>query len=348
MKKIYISLLFTYSSFVAFGQIVNIPDANFKAKLLAANPSNGIASDINDTYIQIDINNNNEIEVSEALVVFALSVGNSAISDFTGIESFTNLRVLGCQQNNLTELPISNLSHLYNLYCYSNPLSSLASIENLTSLTRLEFGGIENTFTTVNLQNLSNLSWLNFSSTLLTSIDVCGTAVTWLWCPNNPNLQFISIKNNILSPNNRLTNNSSFPPPLPYLYFENLPSLTTICYDEGELAAVQQSSYFPSEPLLITDCNANCTSLNIQNQNENVSIILAPNPVNAIVSIVANSTTKIESISLYNPLRQLVKTMTANELNSSFSIDVSALKIGTYFMEISSNNVKTTKKLVNL
>ncbi len=348
MKRYYFSLLLTYFSLATFAQIVNIPDVNFKAKLLAADTSNGFASDINDMYIQIDSNNNNEIEVSEALVVFALSVDNSSINDLTGIESFTNLRVLGCSQNNLTELPISNLSQLYNLYCYSNPLSSLTSIENLTSLTRLEFGGSENTFTTVNLQNLSNLSWLNFSSTLLTSIDLCGTAVTWLWCPGNSNLQFISIKNNILSPNNRLTYNSSFPPPLPYLYFENLPSLATICYDEGELAAVQQSSYFPSDPLLITDCNSNCTLLNIQNEKENVSITLMPNPVEAIISIATNFTTKIESIAIYNPLGQLVKTLTASELSSSSSIDVSALNTGTYFIEITSNNGKTTKKFVKL
>ena len=133
MKNHYFSFLFICFSIASFGQIVNIPDANFKTKLLAANPLNGIARDINDSAIQIDTNNNNEIEASEALAVFALIVDNSAISDLTGIESFTNLRVLGCAQNNLTTLPISNLSQLHNLYCYSNPLSSLTSIENFPS-----------------------------------------------------------------------------------------------------------------------------------------------------------------------------------------------------------------------
>ena len=258
MKKRYFSLSLCCFSLLSFGQIVNIPDANFKAKLLEANALNEIAMDINDASIQIDANNNNEIEISEAQAVFVLSITGSSISDLTGIEFFTNLRALACHENNLTELPISNLSQLHDLYCFSNPLSSLTSIENLTSLRTLEFGGNTNTFTSVNLQNLSNLRSLDFSSTLLTSIDLCGTAVTWLWCPNNPNLQFISVKNNTISPANRPAGNSNVPPALPNFYFENLPSLSTICYDESELAAVQQSSYGPTTPQLTIDCGSNC------------------------------------------------------------------------------------------
>jgi len=258
MKNLNFTLLLICIPLWSFGQIVNIPDVNFKAKLLAANSSNGIARDINDTAIQIDSNNNNEIEIPEALAVFALSVDNGAISDLTGIESFTNLRVLGCSQNNLSVLPISNLSQLHELYCFSNPLSSLTSIENLTSLRRLEFGGVSNTLTTVNLQNLSNLRILDFSNTLLTSIDLCGTAVTRLWCPGNQNLQFISVKNNTISPDNRPAGNSNVPPALPNFYFENCPSLNTVCYDEGELATVQQAVQSPSTTLLTTDCNSNC------------------------------------------------------------------------------------------
>lgn len=45
-------------------QIVNIPDTNFKAKLLAANTTNSIAADSFNNNIKIDINNNGEIEVS--------------------------------------------------------------------------------------------------------------------------------------------------------------------------------------------------------------------------------------------------------------------------------------------
>jgi hypothetical protein len=136
-------------------------------------------------------------------------------------------------------------------------------------------------------------------------------------------------------------------PPLNPLSFFSLPSLQSICYDEGELEAIQ-FGLDTQNISLSTSCNANCSSLNIQSQNESVSIILAPNPVNAMVNIVTNSTTKIESFDIYNTLGQLVKTMTANEMNFSSSIDVSSLKTGTYFMEINSNQGKTTKKFVKL
>ena len=43
MKKLY-TLLFLVYGFIANAQIVNIPDANFKAKLLSANASNQVTS----------------------------------------------------------------------------------------------------------------------------------------------------------------------------------------------------------------------------------------------------------------------------------------------------------------
>ena len=43
MKKLY-TLLFLVYGFITNAQIVNIPDANFKAKLLSASASNGVAS----------------------------------------------------------------------------------------------------------------------------------------------------------------------------------------------------------------------------------------------------------------------------------------------------------------
>ena len=45
MKKLYFLLFFAFS-FIANAQIVNIPDANFKAKLLSADPSNKVASTV--------------------------------------------------------------------------------------------------------------------------------------------------------------------------------------------------------------------------------------------------------------------------------------------------------------
>lgn len=83
MKKILLLLLLIAG--FSNAQTVNIPDANFKAKLLSANAINGIALNANNQSIVIDINGNNEIEVSEALDVASLYVSNSNISDLAGV-----------------------------------------------------------------------------------------------------------------------------------------------------------------------------------------------------------------------------------------------------------------------
>ncbi len=58
-------------------QVVNIPDANFKAAL------------VDD--LSINTNGDGEIQVSEALATTNINVRDSHITDLSGIEAFTNL-----------------------------------------------------------------------------------------------------------------------------------------------------------------------------------------------------------------------------------------------------------------
>ena len=71
-----------------------------------------------------DTNNNGEIEVSEALAVIVMNVNARSLTDVTGLEEFTNLQVLFCQQNSITQLPLSTLQDLELLYCRDNSLNS--------------------------------------------------------------------------------------------------------------------------------------------------------------------------------------------------------------------------------
>ena len=93
MKKLYF-LLFLISG-LASAQIVNIPDANLKTRLLEANVTNNIAKDIAGNSIKIDVNSDNEIQQSEALLVYRLMdlnyASNLPIVDYTGLQSFTNI-----------------------------------------------------------------------------------------------------------------------------------------------------------------------------------------------------------------------------------------------------------------
>jgi Leucine-rich repeat (LRR) protein len=202
MKKLYTLLVIALIGFVGKAQIVNIPDANFKAKLLQASPSNQIASTQTPnasgnvtTYIKIDTNNDGEIQVSEALAIKWLSVRISSISDLTGIESFTNLISLSCRHNSLTVLNISSLLNLKFLYCYDNQLTSL----NMTGLTNLQYiGCYNNLLTSLNVTGLTNLQHLDCSGNLLPSLNVSGlTNLQQLYCSSNqlPSLNVSGLTN---------------------------------------------------------------------------------------------------------------------------------------------------------
>lgn len=70
-------------------QNVNIPDANFKARLIA---------------LGVDTNGDGGIQMAEAQAVTSLDVSSSSITNMIGIEAFTSLTTLICNNNQLTSL----------------------------------------------------------------------------------------------------------------------------------------------------------------------------------------------------------------------------------------------------
>lgn len=112
------------ASFSVEAQIVNIPDANFKAKLLEASPSITIAQNSSNQYIKIDINDDGEIQESEALLVRKLNVNNSNISSLEGINSFINIRELLVNDNSLTSLNLNGLTSINYLEIKNNQIVS--------------------------------------------------------------------------------------------------------------------------------------------------------------------------------------------------------------------------------
>ncbi|NHM06480.1 T9SS type A sorting domain-containing protein [Flavobacterium sp. CYK-4] len=166
MKKILLFLmLFTG---MVNAQIVNIPDANFKAKLLAADVSNTIAYS-NGGYQKIDLNNDGEIQVSEAQVIDSLDVNNSSIMDLSGIAEFSNLKGLQCANNQLSDLNVNGLIELRSLFCASNPLGEL----NLSGLVNLESLYSYNiNLSTIDLSGLTQLKVLEVGDNALTNLDL--------------------------------------------------------------------------------------------------------------------------------------------------------------------------------
>ena len=187
----------------AKAQIINFPDANFKAKLLEANTTNQIAStdtpDINGNvtnYTKIDTNNDGEIQVSEAIAIkwlyFFNGVSTGNITNLSGIQSFTELQYLNCKLNTITNLNLSGMQNLKFLDCSSNQMTSI----NLTGLTNLQnFDCSINNFASLNLSGLTSLLSVNCSTNHpLTSLNLNGlTNLKSLLCDADSNLISINL-----------------------------------------------------------------------------------------------------------------------------------------------------------
>ena len=154
----------------AFTQIVNIPDANFKAALVSNS--------------SINTNGDGEIQTSEAAAFSgSIDVNNMSIADLTGIEAFTALTYLFCTDNQLTNLNISANTALTYLNCGSNQITSLDVSANNVLAT---LWCVNNQITSLNVSANTALSSLGCSNNQLTSLDVSGnTALTELYCNNN-------------------------------------------------------------------------------------------------------------------------------------------------------------------
>jgi Leucine-rich repeat (LRR) protein len=199
--------------FCVNAQIVNIPDANFKSKLLQANIDNQIAYG-NGGYLKIDSNNDGEIQEIEAQIVDSLNVDNSNIDVLDGISSFINLKKLNCGDNNLTSINISEIPNLEVFWLWSNPIGSIDVSQNI-NIKDLRFGN--NLLTSLDVSQNYNLQVLNCNNNSLTSLDLSqNLGLVYLECSGNSllsidvsqniNLEVLSCSSNQLSTLD-LTNN---------------------------------------------------------------------------------------------------------------------------------------------
>jgi len=173
-------------------QIINIPDANFKAKLLEADASNEIAKDINQKNIKIDINGDGEIQLSEGLNVYFLDLRESNISSLVGIKSFSNLSQLDCYSNNLINLNVSEMSGLNILRCSKNQISNL----NVLGLINLvEFDCSDNQLMSLDLKGLNVLQSLMCADNPLTKLEFTATSTLLAIDCSNAKLTNLDVKN---------------------------------------------------------------------------------------------------------------------------------------------------------
>ena len=123
MKNL-ISLFVFCFAIAASAQVINFPDANFKQKLIL---------------LGVDLNSDNEIQVSEAMQRTHLDLISYSITNISGLEYFVNLETLILQ-----DIPISTIAPIYEsvanaqqeIFTLSEPVVQEKSIEERAA----EFG----------------------------------------------------------------------------------------------------------------------------------------------------------------------------------------------------------------
>lgn len=191
MKQLYFIFCMFFMA-IANGQIINFPDANFKAKLLQPGVAYGQDGDL-----MIDANGDGEIEVSEAAAVHWLDVSNANISDLTGISFFTHIYMLDCSHNLLTNLNIDHSIELWSLYADHNQLTSIdVNYDSQTTPGYHTTQGIDlsyNNFTSLVIEDTYALDGYNLSHNQLSSLTIINSQFSGIALDSNNlnSIQFV-------------------------------------------------------------------------------------------------------------------------------------------------------------
>lgn len=312
MKKLLLTLLLC--GLFANAQTITFTDANFKAKLLTASPSNSIATNLNGNGIKIDSNNDGQIQQSEALQVSTLDVSSSNISNLNEIQYFTNIKQIRCKNNQIANINLSNNTLLTFLNCQNNQIANL-NVNNNLALTFLECHN--NQLSSLNVSNNVALNYLDCSSNPLTNLNVdssvslitlnCSyTDLTTLDVSDSPslislecfysNLTNLNVSNNVALTllncgDNQLTN----------LNVNNNTALITLYCDLNQLTNLNVSNNIFLEKLT---CSYNSlTSLNISNNTSLKYLYCSDNQLTSIN--VSSNTALIYLVCGSNPLTNL-------------------------------------------
>lgn len=117
MKKILLIILF-WQNF--YSQVVNIPDVNFRNTLINVNCA--YLNNDNSILTDVDQNNDNQIDINEALSVSYLYIYGQNISNLEGLQSFENLIGLDFSYNPIEEVNLFGLHSLYSIKCNNTNL----------------------------------------------------------------------------------------------------------------------------------------------------------------------------------------------------------------------------------
>ena len=245
-------------------QIVNIPDANFKAKLLEADTSNDIAKNEFGYRIKVDANNDGEIQVSEALLVYYLEIGNSEINNLYGINFFENLVWIYCGNNYLQNLDdFEGMSNLATLQCPDNhftelefpflPEVTILNVGGNLQMTSIDFEGLPKVYHLtcnynpmlehIDFSPLVKLSIVQFSYNPVQDVDFSNNYFLSELSVNSDDLRYLNIKNG--SSYFKMTDFNTW----------DIPENTFICADPSDLTGFN-FQYLPESSQISIYCSS--------------------------------------------------------------------------------------------
>jgi len=272
--------------------VVTIPDANFKAKLVAN--------------AAINTNGNDQIECTEAeAYTGAINVNDSAVSDLTGIQAFQNITALSCNNNSweLTALDVHGLTSLTTLSCTGNIFLVSLNAGGCTALTTLNveswtglsldlngctaFTGLDLSYkrlVALDVKNCSALTNLSCNNNALEALNLEGcTALKTLNCSNNnlaslavnttPLLTDLNCSSNILTNLNVIENTqlkvlNCSNNHLPYLLVSNNTALNQLDCSKNNISYLDVNNNAG-----LTDLNCSENNLNSLNLTSNIALL---------------------------------------------------------------------------
>jgi len=272
------------------GEQTYVPDDNFEAYLEANGMGNGIAND--DSVTTANIN-----------TVGTLNVENQSIANMMGLEDFTAISYLRCNDNNLAELDISENLNLSILYCSDNELTSL-DVSN-------------NALLTILFPSYNNLTELDVSANPLMEKINCGrNNITSLDVTSNPALWYFGcIENNLTSLDLRNGNNTI----LTAFNSTNNPDLT--CIDVDNVAWADTAlAYIDSWTSFSIDCSADGGGQTYVPDDNFEAYLEANGMGNGIANDDSVTTANIETIVNLNVMSSGIADMTGLEDFTALSV----------------------------
>ena len=294
---------------------VNIPDANFKAALLANTA--------------INMNNDSEIQCDEASqYTGALNLFNDGISNLQGIEAFTSATSIDLGVNSVVSADFSFANQFTEINATTN--STLSNID-LSGCSQLEILNVnQSALTTLDTSNtpllrevfaiLSQISTIDVSgSPLLESIYLEDNNLQDIDLTSNSNLINVGLRfNNLTFVNVANGNNAK----ITNFDTRNNSNLSCIQIDTGFSVPTDNTWRKPST----ASYSDNCANLSV-NDFEVEGFKIYPNPASELLTIETN--VSIDALKIYSVTGKLL-----NTVKNTNTINVSGLDSGIYFVSV--------------